>query len=191
MQVKPPSSAHAAEQPSPSTPLPSSQPSPGSTFASPQRVVHAVVTPAASRHVGSCVQVFEQPEPSPWKRPLAVPASHDSPASCMPLPQTDWMQTAPLQDHPGSVKHVEEQPSALVVLLSSQFSEPVSTPSPQSGTHFLPGTRHCHPGSTAVHVELQPSPSAVLPSSHVSALDSEPFPHVAFDTHGWPGVGHK
>src|SRR6187402_2776221 len=95
---------HVAEQPSLPTWLPSSHSSPGSTFASPQRAVHACVTPAALRHVGSCVQVLEQPEPSPRKRPLKrpfgpvaglatrSPKSQDSPDSFLPLPQTDLTQ---------------------------------------------------------------------------------------------------
>ena len=52
----------------------------------------------AARQIGSLVQVFEQPVPSPLKRPLgpvqprgnvvgSVPQSQASPASLMPLPQ--------------------------------------------------------------------------------------------------------
>src|SRR4051794_38228633 len=157
-QVKPAeaSSLHIPEHPSPSTWLPSSHSSPGSTFASPQRGVHACVTPAALRHVGSCVQVLEQPEPSPRKRPLKrplgpvaglatrSPKSHDSPASFLPLPQMDLTQGALTgsQVKPGSTKQVLEQPSPLSALPSSHFSVPVRVPSPHRGTHARPGTRH-------------------------------------------------
>jgi hypothetical protein len=44
------------------------------------------------------------------------------------LPQTDCAQTlgVPWHDQPGSVRHVLEQPSALMLLPSSQFSPPIS-----------------------------------------------------------------
>jgi len=64
-QVKPPSFLHLDEQPSPSSPLPSSHSSPGSRLPSPQEVVQACVLPLASWQFGSLVQVFEQPLPSP------------------------------------------------------------------------------------------------------------------------------
>src|SRR3954468_16859319 len=68
-QVKPPSTLQALLQPSPLSLLPSSQSSPVSLLPLPQVVSQArVVTP--SRHLGSLVQVFEQPVPSPKKRPF-------------------------------------------------------------------------------------------------------------------------
>ena len=65
----------------------------------PQLVEQAWVLPEALRQVGSLVQVFEQPLPSPLKRPFgpvhpvgtlvgSVPQSHASPTSFTPLPQT-------------------------------------------------------------------------------------------------------
>jgi len=63
------------------------------------------------------VQVFEQPVPSPLKRPFgpvhpfgnlvgSVPQSHASPVSTMPLPHTDFLQTLgdPVQLQPGSIE---------------------------------------------------------------------------------------
>src|SRR6187549_167819 len=114
-----------------------------------------------------------------------MPLSQLSPVSTTLLPQTAFVQTlgSPMHDEPDSTRHVLEQPSPLVVLPSSQPSvadgDCTILPSPQSGTHFLPGTRHCQPGSTVWQFALQPSPSAVLPSSHVSADDKEPLPHTA------------
>jgi hypothetical protein len=66
-----------------------------------------------------------------------------------------------------------------MVLPSSQPSDPMSTESPQSGVHRLPGTRHCQPGSTAVQSAEQPSPLKVLPSSHVSSALRMPLPQLA------------
>src|SRR5688500_18923000 len=121
MQVKPASSTHIAEQPSPETALPSSHASPMSTLPSPQTEAHACV-PVASRHAGSFVHVFEQPRAasiaSPVKRPFtlpvvaSLPSSHDSPASTTPLPQTEAVQTEgePVQDQPGSERQVVEHP---------------------------------------------------------------------------------
>src|SRR5262245_40651890 len=68
----------------------------------------------------------------------------------------------------------------------SQFSEPVSTPSPQSGTHGRPGTRHCQPGVTAMH-PMQP-PDMFVPSSHASVRERKPSPQTGAGTHGWPGT---
>src|SRR5580698_1886300 len=122
----------------------------------PQTVAQAWVTPAALRQMGSLVQVFEQPVPSPLKRPLGpvqpvgkvvrlVPQSQASPASTTPLPQTASVQTLLLpgvlvQLAPGSTWQVDEQPSPLTSLPSSHFSVPVTMPSPQRGMHGLPGT---------------------------------------------------
>src|SRR5690606_21441389 len=117
--------------------------------------------------------------------------SHDSPVSTTPLPQTACVQVAPVQDQPGSVRHVLEQPSPLTALPSSQFSVAVITPSPQSGTHFLPGTRHCQPGSTAVQSAAQPSPPTVFPSSQASALASTPSPQTLPEMQGAPKVGQS
>src|SRR4051812_27944571 len=124
------------------------------------------MAPLPERHFGSFVQVFEQPLPSPKKRPFGplqvcppavgngavvlVPQSHDSPVSSTPFPQIDFLQAIPGvgQSEPGSTRQVAEHPSPLAVFPSSHFSPAVILPSPHSGTHFFPGTRHCQPGST-------------------------------------------
>ncbi len=116
MQVKPSSTLQVEEQPSPLTWLPSSQSSPVSMLPFPQLVEQACVFPEALRQVGSLVQVFEQPEPSPLKRPfgpvqpvgnlvVSVPQSQPSPASFTPLPQMETLHTlgVPVQVAPGSV----------------------------------------------------------------------------------------
>src|SRR6187399_2318913 len=124
VQVKPPSSIHTLEQPSPSTALPSSQVSPDavSMLPSPHAVLQATVTPEASRQVGSVVQVLEQPVPSPLNIPFWSALSQDSPVSCMPLPHTAAVQTVPTHEKPGSVRQVLVQPSPLTSFKSSQFS---------------------------------------------------------------------
>ena len=124
----------------------------------PQAVAHACVFPDGSRQLGSLVQVFEQPDPSPKNRPfgplqpvgnvtLLVPQSQPSLPSFTPLPQTDAAQVllppaAPVQVAPGSTRQIEEQPSPFVVLPSSHASLPIFMPSPHAGTHGVPGTRH-------------------------------------------------
>src|SRR5579871_3221914 len=139
------------EQPSPETVLPSSHSSPASTLPFPQTVEQAVVVPAPpaehvpelERQVGSLVQVFEHPVPSPLKRPFgpvqplgsfvgSVPQSHDSPAPTTPSPQTARVHLpacgadgVPGQVAPGSRWQVEEQPSPLLVFPSSHCSPPV------------------------------------------------------------------
>ena len=159
MQVNPDSFLHVDEQPSPSTALPSSQSSPVSMLPFPQLVEQACVLPEALRQVGSLVQVLEQPVPSPLKRPFgpvqpvgsfvgSVPQSQASPASFTPLPQMAVVHApaigAPVlvvgQVEAGSTWQVLEQPSPLVVLLSSHFSLPSMTPSPQIGMQGFPGT---------------------------------------------------
>jgi hypothetical protein len=84
---------------------------------------------------------------------------------------------------------VLEQPSPLTVLPSSHVSVPVSTPSPHSGEHGLPGTRHSQPASTVWQSAEQPSPLTVFPSSQVSSDVKTPFPQTAWFWQGWPGVG--
>src|SRR3569623_2371121 len=95
-QDQPCSFLQSCEQPSPSAWLPSSQSSPlpslMSTLPSPQPALQAWFFPLESRHVGSLVQVFEQPLPSPRNTPYCSPASHDSPASPMPKPQPHLLQ---------------------------------------------------------------------------------------------------
>src|ERR1022692_4303265 len=106
VHVKPCSTLHRCEHPSPSATLPSSQSSPASRFPFPQLVAQAwVVEPV--RQTGSLVQVFEHPVPSPLKRPfgpvqpvgkgdvLLVPQSQDSLVSTMPLPQTELTPPLP------------------------------------------------------------------------------------------------
>src|SRR6187399_288661 len=70
MHMKPASSVHVGEQPSPAAWLPSSQASSPSTLPLPHVMAHACVTPAALRQLGSLVHVFEQPVASPKNRPL-------------------------------------------------------------------------------------------------------------------------
>jgi hypothetical protein len=156
VQVNPASTWQELEQPSPLTWLPSSQSSPGSTFPSPHTVEQAWLWPELSRQLGSLVQVFEQPVPSPKKRPLrplqplgrftgSVPQSHCSPISLIPLPQFALMQSWPGEGGqlaPGSIWQVLEQPSPLTAFPSSQVSLPVSLLSPQIGVQGIPGTRH-------------------------------------------------
>src|SRR5687768_7186928 len=96
--MKPASSVHVGEQPSPAAWLPSSQASVPSTLPFPQVMAHACVAPVALRQLGSFVHVFEQPLASPKNRPfgplqpvgyvaLSVPQSQPSFPSLMPLPQ--------------------------------------------------------------------------------------------------------
>ena len=152
--MKPASSAHVSEQPSPEMLLRSSHASPGSTRPSPQTAAHACVTPAAERQPGSGVHVLEQPVPSPKNVPFGplqragkavslVPQSQASRPSITPLPHTAWEQTlgAPVHVAPGSTLQMLEQPSPAVVLPSSHCSPPTSMPSPQSGSQRRPSTR--------------------------------------------------
>src|SRR4051794_35797530 len=73
--MKPLSLLQSFEQPSPLFRLPSSQSSPASMLPLPQLVLQACVLPLAGavvpvpRQIGSFVQVFEHPVPSPTKRP--------------------------------------------------------------------------------------------------------------------------
>src|SRR5450631_1735235 len=72
----------------------------------PQLVEQAWVLPEALRQVGSLVQVFEQPVPSPLKSPFgpvhplgklvgSVPQSQASPDSFLPLPQAVLLPPVP------------------------------------------------------------------------------------------------
>src|SRR5690606_22840918 len=96
-----------------------------------------------------------------------------------------------VQDQPGSVRQVLEQPSPPMASPSSPFSLPVMTPSPHKGTHGFPGTLHCHPGSTVEQSAEQPSPSAAFMSSQASTLDSAPLPQMTVLMQSCPGVGHS
>jgi hypothetical protein len=121
----------------------------------PQVAAQACVVPApfVPRQIGSTVQVFEQPLPSPLKRPFgpvqpvgsfvgSVPQSQASPVSSMPLPHTDFLQTlgAPVQLQPGSTWQVDEQPSLLSVFPSSHGLPNWTLPSPHIGVQGFPGT---------------------------------------------------
>src|SRR6266540_3681043 len=151
VQVKPPSFMHLSSQPSPFARLPSSHSSPASTLPLPQLVSHARVV-APSRHLGSLVQVFEHPVPSPSNSPLHLsepgtqsPSSHDSPASTILLPHLAAVHLLGSevlsQVAPGSTTQVGEQPSSGIVLPSSHPSLPAMIfESPHAGTHLRPGT---------------------------------------------------
>src|SRR5512133_2826642 len=102
----------------------------------------------------------------------------------MALPHSLFLQVlgVPEQAKLSSTRHEFEQPSPLVVLLSSQFSVPVILPSPQRGTQRLPGTRHWKPLATVLQSAEHPSSPLVLPSSQVSVLESLPSPHLTEET---------
>ena len=87
LQVNPPSTLQLSEQPSPFLLLPSSQSSPVSTLPFPQTILQAVVAPLASRQVGSLVQVFVHPEPSPLKRPFGPVHPAGSASGLLPQSQ--------------------------------------------------------------------------------------------------------
>ena len=206
-QVKPASIWQVDEQPSPLVWLPSSHASPASMLPFPQLVEQACVLPAELRQVGSLVQVLEQPEPSPLKSPFgpvhptgnfvgSVPQSQASPASFTPLPQMAVVHfpgagamAVPGQVEAGSTWQVLEQPSPLLVLLSSQVSLPLMTPSPQIGTHGFPATGQRQPASTVEQSAAQPSPDAVLLSSQASVVASRPSPQMAVRRQALPTFG--
>src|SRR5436190_2445066 len=119
--MNPGSILHAAEQPSPSTLLPSSQSS-WTTMPSPQRDMHEPVLQS-----GSFWQSAEQPSNG-----KALPSSHPSAPSTFLSPQVvcvHWLGL-PLHFHPSSTLQVAEQPSPAVVLPSSHSSGNTATPSP-------------------------------------------------------------
>ena len=202
-QLNPASIWQLAEHPSPLLWLPSSQLSPISMLPFPQLAAQAWVLPAELRQIGSLVQVFEQPVPSPLKRPLGppqplgklvalVPQSQASPASFTPFPQTALVHDpgpVPEQVAPGSIWQLLEQPSPLTVLPSSQASLPLRTLSPQIGTQGLPGTGQRQPASTAEQLAAQPSPDPVLLSSQASVGASRPSPQMAVSKHALPMFG--
>src|ERR1700733_3513547 len=72
---------------------------------------------------------------------------------------------------PGSIVHVDEQPSPFVVLPSSHCSLGNLRPSPHTAVHVPPA----HFGSI-VHVGEQPSYGIKLPSSHCSSPSTMPLP---------------
>ena len=209
MQVYPSSTLHDDEQPSWSFRLPSSQSSPVSRLPFPQLVAHSWVDPVpfVPRQMGSLVQVFEQPVPSPLNRPFgpvqpvgmvlgSLPQSQDSPVSLIPFPHFATLQSLPGvgQSAPGSTWQVTEQPSPLRVLPSSHASLPSSLLSPQIGVQGFPGTRHCHPGSMVWQSAEQPSTvplgePTVFPSSQVSSEVSTLLPHSLRSLQGSLGSG--
>ncbi len=174
----------------------------------PQLVEQACVLPEELRQIGSLVQVLEQPVPSPLKRPFgpvqpegsfvgSVPQSQASPASCIPLPQTAVVH-APAAGAPddvfgqleaGSTWQVGEQPSPAVVLLSSHFSLPSMTPSPQIGMQGFPGTGQRQPVSTVRQSAEQPSPPTLFPSSQASGAVRMPSPQMSLRMQAEPTVG--
>jgi hypothetical protein len=169
----------------------------------PQVAAQAWVAPVplVPRQIGSTVQVFEQPVPSPLKRPFgpvqpvgsfagSAPQSHASPVSTTPLPHTPFVQTLgdPLQLAPGSIWQVDEQPSPLTSLPSSHCLPNSTFPSPQVGVQGFPATRQLQPGSS-LQVEEQPSPPFVFPSSHSLFEVNTPFPQTPRYWHGCPGFG--
>src|SRR5438552_16646647 len=92
------------------------------------------------------------------------------------------MRPSPQTAAPDSSRQVLEQPSPSTLLPSSQVSPPLIRWSPQIGTHRLPGTRQCHPGSTVVQSAAHPSPDAALPSSQASTPLRTPSPQTASRT---------
>src|SRR4029079_9915286 len=102
LHMKPGSILQLAEQPSPSTLLPSSQSS-LTTMPSPQRDMHAPVWQS-----GSCCQSAAHPS-----KGSALPSSHPSAPSTFLSPQVvceHWLGL-PLHFQPISILQVSEQPS--------------------------------------------------------------------------------
>jgi hypothetical protein len=171
LQVKPFSSSHVDEQPSPSKVLPSSQPS-LMTMPSPHSDVHDCPWQLGSRR-------HKEEQPS---NGMLLPSSQLSAPSTMALPHCASEQTLGEPSHffPSSILHRSEQPSPAVVLPSSQRSLAATTPSPHRAIsrQALPGLAQLNPRSTSKHVSLQPSPDTLLPSSHASSSLSSPLPQL-------------
>jgi hypothetical protein len=83
------------------------------------------------------------------------------------------------QTYPVSILQISDQPSSIVILLSSHSSVEAFTPSPHVVVQTLvPVVVHVKPVSTS-HVLDHPSPSSVLSSSHSSPFQMVPLPHAS------------
>src|SRR5260221_10799793 len=130
LHLKPGSTLHVPEQPSPSTVLPSSHSWPfalsmASSNPSPQAVAHA---PPAAGQTGSRRQKGEQPSPV-----AVLPSSHCSEPSLTLFPQTDVVHVVgPLQPSvaPLPPGDVQTQPSAPAPGLLSRVQSAPQPPPP-------------------------------------------------------------
>src|SRR4029079_16203821 len=169
LHMNPGSILQLAEQPSPSTLLPSSQSS-WTTMPSPQRDMHEPLLQS-----GSFWQSAEQPSNG-----SALPSSHPSAPSTFLSPQVVWLHWLglPLHFQPSSSLQVSHQPSPAVTLPSSHSSGSTATPSPQRAMrwHGCPDGVQENPGSTVRQLAAQPSSAVVLWSSHASSWLRTPSP---------------
>lgn len=92
------------------------------------------------------------------------------------------------QFQPVSIEQVEEQPSRFIVFPSSQGSEIVTTPSPQTyvQTHgvVVEPPEHVYPGAGPEQSALQFVVPNESPSSHTSPTMFLPSPHIGVQTDG-------
>src|SRR6188768_3955769 len=125
------------------------------------------------------VQLALQPSSS-----VALPSSHVSFGSSLPLPHCSQATLGMGQLKPGSsVWQSALQPSSSSWLPSSQASALSLTPLPHS-SQLAPATTQLKP-SSSVHVSLQPSSGAVLPSSHSSPSSSAAPPQAGMPVPTW------
>src|SRR5512145_2820032 len=105
-----------------------------------------------------------------------------------PSPHEVAVHAAPAVAHvqPASSAQLDEQPSLLFVLPSSQSSAPATRPSPHAvATQGEPATAHVQP-DTSAQLDEQPSLFAVFPSSHVSVPARIESPQVVEQALGEP-----
>lgn len=99
----------------------------------------------------------------------------------------------PEQVQPASTVQVFEHPSPVFVLLSSQASVPLISPSPHIGLQVSADVgvppAHNQPTAFPPHPTAQPIPSLV-PSSHTSDPSLSPSPHMGVQTEGAPVQVH-
>lgn len=93
------------------------------------------------------------------------------------------------QLNPVSTLQLQSQPSLLLVLPSSHFSEPTIFLSPQTGEHLEGVPLQSQPVSFW-QKQSQPSPLTLLPSSHVSLPAMTPSLHLVMQTDGDPVQDH-
>ena len=113
------------------------------------------------------------------------PSSHCSLGCLLPFPQEEvHVDGVPVQIYPCSHRPVEEQPSPLFVLLSSQSSkETTIIPSPYLGWQTSLAEEdppeQVQVDRTDMQSEAHPKPSNRLPSSHISGVFLIELPQIS------------